>query len=136
LTILLFIIYVPTIGVLAATGFSWSDAQREPQMFIYPVLHLAFFAAAMSMTCLTRHAVYAAILSIPAALVGPALIYSGYLLGVRIKWPNTTYLDEWWATSEHRIAALYIGSFLISFVANILLAWLAMRFDWGQKGRY
>jgi ABC-type transport system involved in multi-copper enzyme maturation permease subunit len=134
LAIAIFMVYAPALGALAATGTILDVVQREPQMFMLPAFHLAFFAAAMSMTCLARHAVYAAILSIPAALVGPALLYVGYLLAQPTGLWNYLRTEGW--LEQQTTLALYIGSLLTSFVINILLAWLAMRFDWGRKSRY
>ncbi|MEX2315660.1 MAG: hypothetical protein WD669_00810 [Pirellulales bacterium] len=136
LGILLLVVYLPTLTALYAAGADAHDLKREPTSFILPAAHLAFFAAAMAMTCLVRHAVYAAILSIPAVVLGPALVLGGLVLAKRSGWlPAVTEGDRWDIT-EQQILAVYIGGLVISFVINILLAWLAMRFDWGRKSRY
>jgi len=135
LAIAIFMVYAPTLGALAASGITLSDAQREPQMFIFPALHLAFFAAAMSMTCLARHAVYAAILSIPAAFAGPTAISGAVMAAAHFGWLGPSLGDGRDPPELYMVTASVVG-LLLSFSANIVLAWLAMRFDWGRKGRY
>jgi hypothetical protein len=135
LGILLVAVYVPVLAALFASGADVSDWQREPTAFILPMAHLAFFAAAMSMTCLVRHAVYASILSIPAVALGPASVFGGLILAKRLGWLMPEAGDGW-DMSERQIVAVYFFGLVISFVINLLLAWLAMRNDWGRKSRY
>lgn len=98
---------------------------------IMPLAHVAIFAAAVMTTCLVRHAVYAAILSI-------ATVYLGVLAGTGL-WiisgllhfaPPTT--KRWWEPTEAQVAF----GMALSFVASTVIAWLAVRYDWGRKGRY
>ena len=103
----------------------------DDELFFLPVAHLTTFAAAVAMTCLVRHAVYAAILTIPAVYAGIYLVFAGLKAAEQFGWlqPATDGRGEFPQTA---IAA----GFVVSFVLNTVLAWLAFRYDWGRKGRY
>jgi ABC-type transport system involved in multi-copper enzyme maturation permease subunit len=133
LVILLAAIYVPTVLALISAGMNAQEALREPQMLIFPAAHMAVFAAAAAMTCLVRHAVYAAILSIPAAFLGVLAISAGFTAATRMGWLGPGFFRD---VPGGYIFAAYLAGFLLSFVINILLAWLAVRYDWGRKSRY
>jgi len=111
-------IYVP-IALLAALGFrSIDEGINYPNAIVIPAGQLAIFAAAVAMTCLVRHAVYAAVLSI------------GALIAVRSGWISRS-TSNWW--SEDIGLAI---SFSACFAACTVLAWLATRIDWGWKSRF
>jgi hypothetical protein len=127
-TVTALLILVPTMLLPAIVAFAVSGPinghqQDEIRGFVIAsAALLAVFSAAAAMTCLVRHAVYGAILSIPAALIGPGL----FVLALE--------LSLWQV--PNRFVSLYVaGGFLVSVAANLLLAWLAFRNDWGVKGR-
>jgi hypothetical protein len=104
------------------------------ELLVFPSITIAVFAAAAAMTCLVRNAVYAAILSVAVAYLG----YVGTVFtvaGARIIhggiWPENVgdvFTD---------VTATQGGSgMFITFLVCMLLAWLAVRNDWGQKSRY
>ncbi len=88
------------------------------------------YCAAVMMTCLVRHAIYAAILS-------GAAMYLSFLLvvGVSRAWQLASHQIPWeeWndPTSAEVAASMVLGS--ITFT---IIAWLAVRCDWGRKSRY
>ena len=96
-----------------------------------PLGQMAIFAAAVMTTCLVRHAVYAAILSL-------AVVYLGTLAGLGL-WFLAGLLHlvplnavRWWEPSEAQVAF----GMALSFVTSTIIAWLAVRYDWGRKSRY
>jgi hypothetical protein len=124
LLILVFTIFVPAIAALAVSGPAYGEWRNHFSGFwVAPAAQLAVFSAAAAMTCIVRHAIYGAILSVPAAVIGPAL----FLLALEV--------SPWHLPNRH-VNAYFAGGFLVSFAANLLLAWLAFRNDWGRKGRY
>jgi hypothetical protein len=129
LVVVLASIYLP-IAFLAAIkipvdkGWPSSDATYMPLM-----IQLAVFAAAVVTTCLVRQAVYAAILSI-------AVVYLGTLFGIAIcispQWLQLQSVNLLRDPTPPQVAFGLATSFTIS----TLLAWLAVRYDWGKKSRY
>jgi hypothetical protein len=125
---LLAAIYGP-LFLLAMFGYeSPLDLVPHPDAWIFPTSHITLFAAAVAMTCLVRQAVYAAILSIVATVSG--ILVVGLLLTAagRVGWlerPREHLLDM---TEQQVILGL-----AISFVVCTVVAWLAVRNDWGQK---
>ena len=107
------------------------QAISEPEAYLYPGLHIAMFAAAVAMTALVRQAVYAAILSIAVAYSGIAVTAPVILIGLRLGWgnPSMVYMDD--LTTPQVAITMFV-----TFVFCTLLAWLAVRNDWGQKSRY
>jgi hypothetical protein len=103
----------------------------ENVLIITPVAELAVYSAAVALTCLVRHAVYAAILCLPA-------VYSGGLL---VRWA-VPWIDRlgghsapssvWWKSVEWQLLA----GLAVTFLLCTTIAWLAYRFDWGRRSRY
>ena len=93
--------------------------------------HFALFAAAAAMTCLTRQAVYGAILSIPALYAGVfvywILLHLAGVFNLAQRPPSRLQLMS---------AAQVACGFFLTFITTTALAWLAMRYDWGKKSRY
>jgi hypothetical protein len=103
------------------------------ELLIFPALTAAIFAAAAAMTVLVRNAVYAAILSVAVVYlamvaVAVALASARFLRGDG--WPDGNS-----ELSDLTAAQAAIG-LLISTAISTLVAWLAVRNDWGQKSRY
>ena len=127
---------LPRVTLAATThpeALSRSISSGAAELLIFPAMTIAVFAAAAAMTVLVRNAVYAAILSIAAIYL--VLVAFALLLGI-VKlvrgegWPDG--ISELSDLSPTQAAA----GLLISFVASTLVAWLAVRHDWGQKSRY
>jgi hypothetical protein len=102
----------------------------NPDTLIILPLHASLFAAAVAMICLVRHAVYAAILSIGVVYLGVLIGLVGWLAAGLFGW--VTLDADWWEPTESQAS---LGMFL-SFVISTIVAWLAMRYDWGWKSRY
>jgi ABC-type transport system involved in multi-copper enzyme maturation permease subunit len=133
LSILLMAIYLPIVALACALrpDLSVLENHSDASIFVFPFVHIAIFAAAVMMTCLVRQAVYAAILSVAA-------VYLGMLVG-DVMWHGAGYAGWvpsnehiWWEPTVTQTAFGLITSFCIS----TLVAWLAMRYDWGRKSRY
>jgi hypothetical protein len=102
-------------------------------LLMFPLITIAIFAAAAAMTCLVRNAVYAAILSIGIVFLGVATVAFALGLARLVRgdgWPE--YTSDLFEMTELQFAA----AFFFSFLTSTLLAWLAVRNDWGQKSRY
>jgi hypothetical protein len=128
LAILFTAIYGP-IALFALLGDSSAQSYlSHPDSQIWFAIHFTTFAAAVAMTALVRQAVYAAILSIAATYSGVACVGLAVFVASKLGWaerPREYALD---LTNFEVTIGLLIG-----FVAWTLVAWLAVRNDWGQK---
>jgi hypothetical protein len=123
LAITLATIYVPYLLIVRTRVFDLDLKET-----IVPIAHLAIFASSVFMMCVVRQAVYAAILCTAVVYLGVVISWLAMLaadfVGV-VEWPRI----EFFSMSEGQVAA----GFILSFVVSTLLAWLAVRNDWGQK---
>lgn len=132
LAIVLAAIYGPV--VLLALPRSTAMNLEENSLLVYPAITVAVFAAAAAMTCLARNAVYAAILSVSVAYLG--FIATAFAVaGVRILQIRTRPDNLGDVFAEVTMLQASAGMFM-TFLLCTLLAWLAVRNDWGQKSRY
>ena len=131
LAVLLAVIYVPILLIAALGDTSVDDGTNYPEAINIPLGQIAVFAAAVAMTCLVRHAVYAAILSIPMVYLGIMLVWMTIVMARLIGWVERP-IGGLWELSDMQVAA----GFVMSFVISTLVAWLAVRYDWGYKSRY
>jgi hypothetical protein len=102
-----------------------------PDAMVIPWLHLGVFAAALAMMCLVRHAVYAAILSIALICLFVGSIWVTLLAAAKFGWMQSPP-DTVEQLSEFHVAT----SLVACFFASTVIAWLAVRYDWGRKSRY
>ncbi len=121
--------YLPTLAIVLTLhpdrfNFIFRGEVLNAQISVFAV-----FAAAVMTTCLIRHAVYAAILSI-------SVVYIGALAGVEFWY--LAGLIGWVQRPPHGVypQTPVIFGIVLSFVTSTLIAWLAVRYDWGRKGRY
>jgi hypothetical protein len=132
LAVALVAIYGPLV-LLALPRITGTNLGND-DVIVFPAVTMAVFAAAAAMTCLARNAVYAAILSVAVAYLGyvvTAIFVAGAQLVRNGTWPEN-FGDIFADVTAWQGG---IGMF-ITFLACTLLAWLAMRNDWGQKSRY
>jgi ABC-type transport system involved in multi-copper enzyme maturation permease subunit len=131
LAIVLTVIYLP-IGLIGAiSGDSFTKDLSNPDVYLTPAMQIALFAAAVMVTSLVRQAVYSAILSIAAVYIGLMItlavcIVAGFLGLVPID------RQRWWEPT----VTMNLAGLLATFVACTVIAWLAIRNDWGRKSRY
>ncbi|MGE3638310.1 MAG: ABC transporter permease subunit [Pirellulales bacterium] len=119
---------VPFLCAAATNGISHPDFRAiGPWAVLVPIW---LYCAAVMMTCLVRHAIYAAILSGAVMYLNFLLIVGGtraWLLATRqISW------EKWSDPSSAEVAA----SMIIGSIAFAIIAWLCVRNDWGAKSRY
>jgi hypothetical protein len=129
----LIVVFVSTyapIALLVALKLPVIDGNFSEALLV-PAMQLAVYAAAVATTCLVRQAVYAAILSI-------AVVYLGVFSGLAI-----CTLPRWLHEGAMRFSLLFTPTpaelafgIAISFTVSTILAWLAVRYDWGKKSRY
>jgi len=131
LAVLLAAVYVPLVAIVLAVHPNPHGVLFHPNAMIMPTAHLAIFAAAVAMTCLVRHAVYAAILSIPILYLGIVLVWGSLRVADAVGWIESSPGKLSQISTAQAAAGL-----VLSFVLCTLLAWLAMRYDWGRKSRY
>jgi hypothetical protein len=107
--------------------------QLPPYLWLrMPALHIALFAAAVAMTCIVRHAIYAAILSMG---VLAACIAAAWLVrDVAGDFGCVTIKEPFYSPFETQ--AVVIAGAGVCFVVSTIAAWVAMRNDWGWKSRY
>jgi hypothetical protein len=129
LMIVVVTIYVP-LGAIAALLHA---LPYDPDVAaIIPWLHVATFAAAVAMTCLVRHAVYAAILTIAMIYLSIVVVSLVWIVLALFGW---TQVPENWPDLLEETSTIVSG-LVAGFVFSTLLAWLAVRYDWGCKSRY
>ena len=129
--VLLAAMYGPLLVVLFAFHPNPFSVLFRPDSRVIPLAHIAIFAAAVMMTCLVRHAVYAAILSLSVVYLGTlAGLGLWFLAGLLHLVPLRSVFP--WEPSDAQIAF----GMALSFVTSTIVAWLATRYDWGRKSRY
>lgn len=131
LVVVLATIYLPIFLLFALGQDSVYEGIDYPEVLAVPAGQIALFAGAVMTTCLVRHAVYAAILSIPTLYLGTLSVQFALVIARLNGWAARP-ADGLWALSNLQIGA----GFMASFVVSTIVAWLAMRYDWGQKSRY
>ena len=92
---------------------------------------IAVFAAAVATTCFVRHAVYAAILSIPLTYFGVVVVWIALKLAGVVGWISHAPIRMLEMTDSQ-----VTTGFLFTFFVSTVLGWLAVRYDWGRKSRY
>ena len=131
LAVVLASVYGPIILMLAVGNTSVLEGVNIPEAIVIPWLHVAVFAAAVAMTCLVRQAVYAAILSIALMYSFVVATWAVLLAAGKLRLLQTPP-ESLGELSEAQVTA----GLMICFGANTVLAWLAVRYDWGRKSRY
>jgi ABC-type transport system involved in multi-copper enzyme maturation permease subunit len=126
LAIVVLAIYVPLVFL---TEFGTSGYVDSDAIVLCPALHVATFATAVAMTCLVRHAVYAAVLSTGA--IGLSVVVAAGIAWIAIA-VRSGMLPAWQEPTTSIVLSGLVGCFIV----GTLLAWLAARYDWGQKSRY
>ena len=121
LVVVLTAIYLPLLIVHMVRDV---DADWE-LLLAAPLLHTTVYAAAVAMTCIVRHAVYAAILSIGLIV---AIFGAGALVA---RWFSESYRSY-----EDIVVVSTFAEFVFCIVSCTILGWLATKKDWGWKARY
>jgi hypothetical protein len=129
LAIVLAAIYAPILMLAALGDDSINVGTNHPEALAIVIGQIAIFAAAVAMTCLVRHAVYAAILSIAALYIGALLGGLMWMVAGLLGWVQLNRI--WWNPTE---MAIIVG-LLSSIAVSTIVAWLAVRYDWGWKSR-
>jgi hypothetical protein len=121
-----------SLPLLIVGGILWTEIHDELRRDILILLTpLSIYTAAVATTCLVRHAVYAAILSVAAAYLGVFVAWIGWLTAGLFGWVDWNP-DLWWEPSR---TLVQLG-LVVSIVVCTLTGWLAVRYDWGWKSRY
>lgn len=132
LVVVLTSIYAP-IGFLAALGTPVFVGWNYPDSLTIPILQITFFAAGVVMTCLVRNAIYAAIMSIAVVYLG--FVVTAITLAV-VQVLRGEKGPEFLGDIFFNMSAVQTASGLLStFIICTIIAWLAVRNDWGQKSR-
>jgi hypothetical protein len=131
LAMVLAVIYLPVALANAIGRMHELMVSQESSMMLMLSAHIAVFAAAAAMGCLVRHAVYAAILSVAFMYLGMLSVWVAILFARRMEWIADLPDDALHLTEPQLAAAM-----LLNFVVGTLIAWLAVRYDWGRKSRY
>ena len=125
-------LYLP-LAVLAWTAAPdefWRDMLHSETM-IFPAITIAIYISAVTMTCLVRHAVYAAILSIATMYIGPLLVEAGMAC---VNW--LVWRQEPKPFFESANGPLMIAAMCAVMMGVLIVGWLAVRYDWGRTSRY
>jgi hypothetical protein len=109
----------------------FSDRAQIAEIQCYAVLVSAvFFAAAAAMTCLVRQAIYAAILSLAVVYLCLQAGSLGWFVAGELGIMERTRV--WWQPES---TGQLLSGFAFGFVTCTLIAWLAVRYDWGWASR-
>ena len=127
--VLLATIYVPILLIMGPGGISGREVMSDPIVIV--LAQIALCSAAVATTCLFRNAIYAAILSIPLVYLGVIVVWLALVIGKLTGW-QTRAPNRFWDMSTNQVA---IG-LILSIATSAILAWLAVRNDWGRKSRY
>jgi hypothetical protein len=130
LAVLLASIYLPN-AFLAGIGAAPMSSGITTNQWLLPAIQIATFAAALAIYCLVRQPIYSAILTVPLVYAGLLLVWVALWTSGKMGWAPNTWNDLHEMTDTQAV----IG-FSVSFLVSTIVAWLAMRFDWGWKGRY
>jgi hypothetical protein len=130
LAVVLVATYAPIVLLGGFEGERYGGANGTPVSVLLLGL-AAVFAAAVAMTSLLRHAVYAAILSLATVYLSTLIGLGCWLIAAIFGWVEANR-DLWWEPTNVSLAAGLATSVGIS----TLVAWLAVRYDWGWKCRY
>lgn len=96
----------------------------------------AIYSAAMLMTLIVRHAVYAAILSLGLLTLYVGLAWVAWMTPRWLGWVNVPDYEERLSNGSVGWSVVLMIAVVACFVISALLGWLAMRNDWGVKSRF
>jgi hypothetical protein len=133
LLIVVAVIYVPQLLLIGEDDYGNPDFTEL--ISVMAILHTSAYAAAVAMTCLVRHAVYAAILSIGALTASIGAAWCIWMLPTWLGTVKSQRDDSPIPADSMELAATLTGLFAC-FVISTVFGWLAMRNDWGWKSRY
>jgi hypothetical protein len=120
-------LFVPTSLLLWLT-IGRGDISAD-ELLAFLAGYLAVYIAAVTITCLVRHAVYSAILSLAAIYTG---FCAAWLFQLVMRWLVWHEPQNWSMKGAPSGPLLATGLVAIS-IAVVLLGWLAVRYDWGRK---
>jgi hypothetical protein len=128
LLVIVVALYLPLlITVSLRHGESVRQAFSIEEVVTFPAITIGIYVSAVLMTCLVRQAIYAAILSIGA-------LYLSFFIMIGIERALTLPSDRiTWEEITVGESAMVIATSIAAFT---ILAWLALRNDWGRKSRY
>jgi hypothetical protein len=124
-------IFVTSPDIELANAVNLLRESFDPVILVFPTITIATFAAAAAMTCLVRNAVYAAILSIAVVYIG--FLATAFALAVAQLIRSEGSLIYIGKAIDEMSPVQAAAGLLLTFIACTLLAWLAVRNDWGQK---
>jgi hypothetical protein len=113
------------VGLVGNTSLNHPDEHLS-----IPAIHIGIFAAAVMTTAFVRNAVYGAILSIAVLYLGNLVFWTAWLAAGEAGW--VTLNRNWSEPTPAKI----VGGSIVTFTVSTILAWLAVRYDWGRKSRY
>lgn len=102
---------------------------------IVTVVYLAVYAAAVAMTCLVRHAVYAAILGMGSIMMFIVVAWCIRMIPVWFGITGGAKKVDIVFAEDPEVSVAVIG-IVACFVINTFLAWQATQRDWGLKSRF
>jgi hypothetical protein len=127
------ILEIPVVGVFVGVSATVLALGGDPNRIAIDVAVVTLlapiwvFSAAALMTSLVRHAIYAAILALAA-------MYAGFLFLLGVYWSTQVALGSVdWHDRIDVTNSESAGIIAVLIVVYTLIAWLAVRYDWGRK---
>jgi ABC-type transport system involved in multi-copper enzyme maturation permease subunit len=119
---------VPFGLVMILSGLADLDvAESAPLIILVPFW---IYSATILMTCLVRHALYACVLSWAAMYLNILAVVGVVRL---TKWATGQIP---WKELRDPTTAEMSATMIVGTITFAMLAWLAVRYDWGRKSRY
>ncbi len=134
-SVLFFTLYLPVLvvaGVSRLSGyehFPRSERQSSEYFYMLSFVGLAFLAA-VTMMVLLRQAIYAAIFTVAALLLGYWGVVFGTAFVRSVIWQEP--IRSFFMSSS--IEQMIFLGMAVYTVFIVLIGWLATRYDWGRKG--
>jgi hypothetical protein len=133
LGVILLTLLLPSLLIVAvaemARDMKAEDLHQGTSMFgTAAALFIAIYAVAIAATCLLRRAMFAGLVTLAATYFGALAVVAIYVV-----WRCFTTHD-WTPKHFDQVGtSVWISGLIVDIILGTLLAWLAVRYDWGRK---
>jgi hypothetical protein len=134
LAILAAVLVAPFVLISSVGRHSLSEVLQGTALVV--AFCFAIYSAAVLMTLIVRHAVYAAILSIGLLTLYVGLAWVAWMTPRWIGWVEMPDYDASMTNGPAGWSVVLVIAVVMCFVVNSLFGWLAMRNDWGVRNRF
>jgi ABC-type transport system involved in multi-copper enzyme maturation permease subunit len=133
LGVILFTFLLPSLIIVAvggiAPGMRAEDLRQAASMFgIAVAIFIATYAVAVAATSLLRRAMFGGLVTLAATYFGALAVVAVYVVA-------RCFTSHQWAMNQFNNVgtSVWISGLIFDMILATLLAWLAVRYDWGRK---